>query len=357
MECKICGEFYGRQGGHFNKHLKDKHNINSYVDYVIKVDYNGIRPKCKCGCGEYTTFHNNKFKEYVHGHNSEHQYEKIHQDRPNDEIIELYKQGKNGDEITEILKLPRGYVYRIIKKEGVTRTMSEAKRIYSIDENVFDNIDNEEKSYWLGFLFADGYNHEERGTITLTLQNLDMDILEKFRQFLKTDKPIGRNNDMSSKVVIESKHMSKTLSKLGVIQNKTHFLSFPTIKKDLIKHFIRGYFDGDGCVSYGKELNTHCNISLVSTKSFLSVIEEIVPVKFYWGKRHKGKDDEIYTLSSGGVTNIIKFYHYLYHNSYNYMDRKKDKFLKWFSWYFNNHRMHNKTKKLKEELLWGIKFT
>lgn len=355
MKCKICGEVHGRQGGHFNKHLKDKHNIKSYVDYIIKVDYNGDRPTCKCGCGEYTTFHNNKFKEYIHGHNSEHQYNELHKDRPNDKILELYNQGKNGNEITEILKLPIGYVYKIIKKEGITRTMSEAKRIYTIDENVFDNIDSEEKAYWLGFLFADGYNHEERGTITLTLQNLDMDTLEKFRQFLKTDKPIGRNNDMSSKVVIESKHMSKCLSDLGVVQRKTHVLTFPDLREDLINHFIRGYFDGDGCITYGKELSRDCSVSLVSTKQFLEKVEEKVPIKFYWSKRHKDRDNDIRTIMTSGTPKIIKIYHYLYNNSNIHMDRKKNKFLKWFKWYFKNYKIRNKTKELKDKLLWELK--
>ncbi len=356
MICKICGENHGRHGGHFNKHLKNKHNIDNYLDYIIKVDYDGIRPLCGCGCGEQTTYHQNNFKEFVHGHNTQHQYSELYKNRPNEGVKELYKSGKNCSQISKILKLPLTYVYKVIKDDNLTRTMSEAKRIYELDQTVFDVIDNEEKAYWLGFLYADGYNHETRGTIVLTLCNQDIDTLEKFRDFLKTNKPIGRNDNNSSKVVVESKHMSKRLNELGVKQAKTHILEFPKLERELVRHFIRGYFDGDGSISYGKILNYNIGASITSTKMFLSkIVEEIPDVRFWFNKRHKERDNNIYSISTGSASNIIKLYHYLYNESTIFMDRKKNKFDDWFDWHFNNIKTpHNKTIELKNKLLYNI---
>lgn len=324
MVCKICGEKHGRHGGYFNRHLKNKHNIENYVDYIVEVDYGGVRPVCKCGCGEYTTYHQNNFNEFVHGHNTQHRHSQSFLERPNEVIKDLYMSGKNGYEISNIVNLPLTYVYKVISKNGITRVMSDAKRVYTLDQTIFDKIDTEEKAYWLGFLFADGYNNETRGTVVLTLHNQDLDTLNKFTKFMNTNKPIGRNTDNSSKVVIESKHISKTLSKIGMIQKKTHVLEFPNIEKHLRKDFIRGYFDGDGCATYGKKIGYNITISIVSTKSFLfKILDEIKDIKFSLVKRHKDRDDNIYSITSGGVSNIIKFYYYLYDDSNIYMSRKK----------------------------------
>lgn len=49
-------------------------------------------------------------------------------------------------------------------------------------------------------------------------------------------------------LAMASKHMCESLEKWGLTQNKTFTITFPDfLKEDLISHFVRGYFDGDGC--------------------------------------------------------------------------------------------------------------
>ena len=62
---------------------------------------------------------------------------------------------------------------------------------YYFNKNYFDIIDNSEKAYWLGFIWADGYvckrkrkgNHIEYD-FKLSLSRIDTDHLEKFKQFV-----------------------------------------------------------------------------------------------------------------------------------------------------------------------------
>ena len=61
------------------------------------------------------------------------------------------------------------------------------KPIYSIDEKYFEEINNEEKSYFLGIIFADGYVHEKRGYMSLSLQETDIDILKKLKKSIQTN--------------------------------------------------------------------------------------------------------------------------------------------------------------------------
>lgn len=42
------------------------------------------------------------------------------------------------------------------------------------------------------------------------------------------------------------------LSRLGFTQNKSKALQVPTIPTKYFGHFVRGYFDGDGCVYFNK---------------------------------------------------------------------------------------------------------
>ena len=40
--------------------------------------------------------------------------------------------------------------------------------------------------------------------------------------------------------------MAQSLIKLGCVPRKSLIITLPSIPKNLMHHFIRGYFDGDG---------------------------------------------------------------------------------------------------------------
>lgn len=58
------------------------------------------------------------------------------------------------------------------------------KRKYILNQNFFDDIDTEEKAYWLGFLYADGYNNEKRKEVKIRLAIKDEEHLLKLRDTL-----------------------------------------------------------------------------------------------------------------------------------------------------------------------------
>lgn len=66
MKCKLCNKDYKRLASHIIK----THGT-SYKDYLIKYKYDGVIPKCKCGCGEnahFTKSQGMSFKDFIHGH-------------------------------------------------------------------------------------------------------------------------------------------------------------------------------------------------------------------------------------------------------------------------------------------------
>ena len=52
------------------------------------------------------------------------------------------------------------------------------------NRHIFDNIDNEEKAYWLGFIVADGYLNLDKHMLRIKLGNKDKRHLIKFIKFI-----------------------------------------------------------------------------------------------------------------------------------------------------------------------------
>ncbi len=207
-------------------------------------------------------------------------------------------------------------------------------RKYKLDESFFDTIDTEEKAYFLGFLYADGCNFIKRGRASIGLQERDKEILEKFKLLVKTDRPLQlRITDKSRKgfencqnqytLILHSRHLSNALVKLGCVNAKTLVLKFPTedqVPLYLQRHFIRGYFDGDGCV----EKN---GASFMGTWNFCQSVSKIVKeqfnINFYIRLRSKYPTSEAYIKQKMART----FLKWLYQDSTIYLQRKYEKYL------------------------------
>ena len=202
------------------------------------------------------------------------------------------------------------------------------------DNTVFDSIDNEEKAYWLGFIFADGYISSTNNTFEISLKGSDKEHLDKFNKFMKHK---DRNHVKLGKTkcgeaiyercrwFVTDKHLWNTLNSYGCTPNKSTTLQFPLItifKYDhLIRHFIRGYFDGDGCFSrhlYKTIVSPH--IELLGTPEFLNMIEKYSNIFGKRGKDKRWKNNTEYVDFS--LKKGVAFINYIYKDSKIYLDRK-----------------------------------
>ena len=208
-----------------------------------------------------------------------------------------------------------------------------------LDETVFDSMDTEEQFYWLGFLYADGNISKTGNRLELTLALKDIDHLEKFRNFLKLTteiKTVLRNGHYACRLYVRNKHLWGTLNNLGCVPCKSLILEFP--KKEIFKnnkmfilHFIRGYVDGDGCLSYywnKQHTSINTQVSIVSTESFLNSIKKLFGNKhgYIHNKSSKDWENKAYQLTFNGAI-ARKFARYLYEKATIYMQRKYEKYL------------------------------
>ena len=125
----------------------------------------------------------------------------------------------------------------------------------------FFNEWSPEMAYVLGFLFADGYVFKNpRGSCFFCFCSTDMKIIKKIRDVLQSNHRIGlklRNKHNprwkdSYVLQIGSKEVFKKLGVFGVIPNKSLVIRFPKVPQEFLGDFVRGYFDGDGCVHFAK---------------------------------------------------------------------------------------------------------
>jgi hypothetical protein len=201
---------------------------------------------------------------------------------------------------------------------------------YSYNKKFFECIDSEEKAYWLGFLYADGCINEraKSSNLEITLCEQDKEHLYKLRQAIQGDMPIKlKHTKLNGKVfnsyrlTVCSTELCEDLSKLGCVANKSLILQFPNfLEENLYKHFIRGYLDGDGCIS------TRCRVSICGTYDFLYDMQEhfidklqVTKVSILSDKRRKH-----YQYERVGK-NSLKILEYLYTDAKVYLDIKYNK--------------------------------
>lgn len=274
---------------------------------------------------------------------------KINAEIPNVEntIVRLYKDNNSIASIYRILKsnnitVGKKRISSILSNNGITlRTLSEAATKYEVASDFFSVIDSEEKAYWLGFMYADGY---VTGTkiVGCKLSTKDEEHLIKLRNTLSPTKPLYYdetsqgfgNNTKSVALILTNRNLFKDLVSKGCIQNKSKLLTFPNeniVPKELIHHFIRGYFDGDGSVTAGINPKGHIRIliGIVGTHHFLSEIRKelsLEDTKYLY--KYKNKD--IHELKVGG-TNVVKaIYNFLYKDATVFLERKYIKFKEYY---------------------------
>jgi hypothetical protein len=249
-----------------------------------------------------------------------------------EKVILMYNDGSYTlSKICEIFGVSKHKIRTLLNNNGVKKKTSKK---YNYNDNIFENIDNEEKAYWLGFLYADGYvrNRSGKGSeLRLKLSIKDKDHLIKFKQFISSDTNIPlvyeeNKNSKCYKVSINSNKIVKDLINKGCINKKSRVIKFPYfLDKKLIPHFIRGYFDGDGSISFS-EKQIGLNIVSASIKFLKELAKELAKETNCKESNLVGSSNNFKYIQFSAKDDLYKLYDFLYKESNIYMDRKRDKY-------------------------------
>lgn len=263
-------------------------------------------------------------------------------EKDREKIKNLYLSGNSTVKIGKMFGVSHKKIARVLEDLGIQRT-GVGRRKYNLDEFYFDNIDSANKAYILGFFYADGSNNRDKSTVSMSLEEGDADILEKIRKEIKSEKELefldySNKNDFGYtyknqyRLLLFSSHICDSLIKLGMIPNKSLMLDFPEIQSNLLPHFIRGVFDGDGSVYRGKK-ETQFTLTITSTNSFCNslknIVEESIEINchVYDASNHNGIT-KVFTIS--GRNQVKKFLDWIYCDADLFLQRKHNRYLNYF---------------------------
>ena len=187
-------------------------------------------------------------------------------------------------------------------------------------------------------MYADGCINKNN-VISFTLHENDREILEMYITELQATNEITHVvNKPHVRMSLCSKHMCDTLIEMGCGHNKTFNLTFPKIQEEFKYDFIRGFMDGDGCISITNRGNRkYINLSFTGTSEMLEELKLLFnvdnPVTFYRNS---------YTLHIGKKDDVLRILNNIYLNAELYMTRKFNKYQEYCK-YTNEEVLYGKT--------------
>ena len=257
-------------------------------------------------------------------------------------IVEYYYLNKkvNMNNIARNLNVSRRSISRVLQEKSVNTRL---KNRYVLNENYFNEINTEAKADILGFIYADGFvGNENFNNIVIAVNDLEiLEFIVKEIEFTgeirKTKKGGFTNSKCGYSLNFSSRIMADRLRNIGLYPNKSLTIdSIPIIREELVRHFIRGYFDGDGSIllshnsSYYKSYDgiikyvyPTYNFTILGTKNFLKQI--ISNAEFKYAKIRNTKTEQIKSLNICAKKEFDYIFNYLYLDSTIKLERKYNK--------------------------------
>jgi hypothetical protein len=260
-----------------------------------------------------------------------------------EQIDALHAEGKYALEIAKILGFRYSQpVYNYFKKKGwetLSRENYPTNATYEVDKSFFSNINTEEKAYILGFICADGHIDAISYRISIVLQDSDYQLLDRIKLAMHSTHPIKRgiirenpytrtsNSTLyQCSLHINGKGLVEPLVSMGIAGKKTYNLDSNVLRyipEQLIRHFLRGYFDCDGSVTWGKHYSSGNKylIQVAGNEEFLlNTFQKYFPSNCELYKYKTSR--QCFTWKLADKKRVLEFLNFIYKDSKIYLDRK-----------------------------------
>jgi len=154
------------------------------------------------------------------------------------------------------------------------------QRKYRINELFFSKWSSN-MAYVLGFWFADGcIRNKNVFSISQNEKYILKSILEKMDSdhIIYKDKRSANHN-----IEIHSNRICKDIMRLGGCKKKSLIMQFPEIPDEYFFDFVRGHFDGDGCITFDKNSKKYMTYFTSASPHFLNSLKHELEIRGIYG--------------------------------------------------------------------------
>lgn len=243
------------------------------------------------------------------------------------DIIDQYEQGMSTEAIAKYYGFSDDHmIAKLLTSFGVqVRPQGYSSKT---NQGLFSNISNELQAYVLGLITADG-SIDKHYSIHIHLTESDRALLDEInsRLYNNTGHILIEKKDNGKNVcrlTINGKKICDNLAQYGIIQNKSHTLtSLANLSSELLPHYIRGLYDGDGvCSKNGQYLRVgYC----AYRKEFVEGFQNYLSLQLGVPKNQLFNTGNCWQCSWGSRQDLEKVYHFLYDNATIFLSRKQQK--------------------------------
>ena len=205
---------------------------------------------------------------------------------------------------------------------------------YRLDDAFFDSIDTEAKAYWLGFITADGCvqvgkigaNGWLRNQVTVKLKASDAGHLEKLKADIAAENPVrfvpqAGQAGPGAEIALNSGRLTESLIRLGVTPRKSLTVTPWGGPGDLMRHYWRGMFDGDGTIVRHPGQRAKWHLRLLGTEACVEAFKGwAAPIS--GSAAQKYPHGNIWSWTAAGLASPQVIVREMYGGAAVYLDRK-----------------------------------
>lgn len=195
------------------------------------------------------------------------------------------------------------------------------------NENFFKEW-SDEMAYVLGLIYTDGNLHIRKDNSgyelgILSFGQKEKELVEKFLHLMDCNATIRYRerkefeNTTSGGLYsfsIGNNDIANDLIRLGITPNKSLDMKFPYIPREYLRHFIRGFFDGDGSVylEYGKSIRVKL---LSGSRDFVQSLNTVLLIEGLSDRKISGgtqRTPNAFFIRYNTNQDVFQFYKYIY---------------------------------------------
>lgn len=223
------------------------------------------------------------------------------------------EQGMSTRDIEKVCDKKRSTISYWINKYGLIDSSHYQKH----DSYKFEKIDTKEKAYVLGFILADAAITERNTEISVAMadKNVVEFIAQQINGNVHYDNSFDKKARRFPRARLAKKIVDITKFTGGYAKSERHY---PRVRDDLERYLIKGLFDSDGCLTWGRRKDRNRLWQKVSFTSQLKILEGVQ--KYLINKLNISTvirpktNEKCFVLEFSNLHDVIKFCEHIYPN-------------------------------------------